>query len=82
VLVAGRCISASFEAQAGTRGMGPCSAMGEAVGTAAAMASTSRVPPKELDVKDLQQTLLRNGAYLGRSITSARPATENRLAAH
>jgi hypothetical protein len=40
------------------------------------------VPPKELDVKGLQQTLLRNGAYLGRSITSAHAATEKRIAAH
>jgi hypothetical protein len=80
-LVAGRCISASFEAQAGTRGMGPCSVMGEAVGTAAAMAVGSGTTPKALDVADLQQKLLRNEAYLGESITSAALNTEKRLAA-
>jgi hypothetical protein len=70
LLVAGRCISASFEAQAGTRGMGPCSAMGEAVGTAAALAVRSNALPKSLDVATLQQQLLANGVYLGERFTS------------
>jgi hypothetical protein len=65
ILVAGRCISASFEAQAGTRGMGPCSAMGQAVGAAAALAVDGRVSVHCLDVPTLQRTLLDQGAYLG-----------------
>jgi len=69
LLVAGRCISASFEAQAGTRGMGPCSAMGQAVGTAAAMAVNAGTTPRALSIKALQDTLLRDGAYLGERVT-------------
>jgi hypothetical protein len=65
LLVAGRCISASFEAQAGTRGMGPCAAMGQAVGTAAAIAAKGNATPKTLDVPSLQKQLLADGAYLG-----------------
>jgi len=65
LLVAGRCISASFEAQAGTRGMGPCAAMGQAVGTAAAIASRGNATPKSLDVRTIQKQLLQDGAYLG-----------------
>jgi hypothetical protein len=66
ILVAGRCISATFEAQAGTRGMGPCSAMGQAVGTAAALATKQGGSVSSLDVAALQQTLVENRAYLGR----------------
>ncbi len=40
VLVAGRCFSASHDAQASVRSMAQCMAMGEAAGTAAAMAAT------------------------------------------
>ena len=66
LLVAGRCISATFEAQSGTRGMGPCSAMGQAAGTAAALAVRTGTVPKKLDVSLLQKTLLKDGVLLGR----------------
>lgn len=72
LLVAGRCISASFEAQAGTRGMGPCSAMGQAVGTAAALALDARTSVADLDVRKLQATLLDNGAFLGEALSRAK----------
>ncbi len=65
LLVAGRCISATFEAQSGTRGMGPCSAMGQAAGTAAALAAQQEVPVRALDVQEVQRVLLKEGAYLG-----------------
>jgi hypothetical protein len=81
LLVAGRCISASFEAQAGTRGMGPCAAMGQAVGTAAAMAVSAATTPKSLDVTALQRTLLRNGAYLGERVTLGDGAERSNIAA-
>jgi FAD dependent oxidoreductase len=81
LLVAGRCISASFEAQAGTRGMGPCSAMGHAVGTAAGLAIRDDVAPKALDVSLLQRELLRQGAYLGEAVSLGLTARQGEVAA-
>lgn len=66
LLVAGRCLSATFEAQSGVRGMGPCCAMGQAAGTAAALAAQQDVSPRALDVRQVQDALLKEGAYLGR----------------
>jgi len=68
LLVAGRCLSASFGAQAGTRGMGPCGAMGQAAGTAAALSAGKGVPVRAIGVHVLQKTLLDAGAYLGASV--------------
>jgi len=65
LLVAGRSISATHEAMAATRVMPPAFAMGEAAGTAAAIALEYRVPVRDVDVPTLQRTLLRQGAYLG-----------------
>src|SRR5574341_490827 len=66
LLVAGRCISVTFEAQSGTRGMGPCSAMGQAAGTAAALAVKTGTVAKKLDVALLQKTRRKDGVLLGR----------------
>ncbi len=64
VLVAGRCHSATHEALASTRvaitGMG----MGEAAGTAAAMAAAADQLPGALDIAQLQDRLLAQGAIL------------------
>lgn len=65
LLVAGRSISATHEAMAATRVMPPAFAMGEAAGTAAAIALEYRVPVREVDIPVLQRTLLRQGAYIG-----------------
>ena len=65
LLVAGRCVSASHEALAAIRVMPPAFAMGEAAGTAAALAVRDGVAPRALDVPTLQQALLGQGAYLG-----------------
>ncbi len=70
LLVVGRCLSASFEAQSGARGMGPCSAMGQAGGTAAALAARKGIPPRELPIRDLQGALIAGGAHLGRQRVS------------
>ncbi|MGP3931209.1 FAD-dependent oxidoreductase [Nonomuraea sp. KM88] len=65
VLVAGRCISATHEALAAVRVMPPSFAMGEAAGLGAAMAVAAGVAPRRVDVPELQQRLLDQGAYLG-----------------
>lgn len=65
LLVAGRCISATHEAMAATRVMPPAFAMGEAAGTAAAIAAEYRVSPRNVDISLLQRVLVRQGAFLG-----------------
>jgi hypothetical protein len=66
LMFAGRNASASHAAMSSTRLMGTCAVMGQAAGTAAAMAVERDVNPE--DVKDhmdeLQQTLLRDDCYL------------------
>ena len=65
LLVAGRCISADHHALASVRVMAPCLAMGQAAGSAAVLAARDaggRVA--EVDIEELQHTLLRDGARL------------------
>ena len=64
LLVAGRCISATHEAQASIRIMPICACLGEAAGTAAALAHKTNTTAHTLDVKLLQTTLKNNGAKL------------------
>jgi hypothetical protein len=71
LLVAGRCISATFEAQAGARGMGPCGATGHAAGTVAALAAAQRAPLRALDIRKIQAALLAGGAYLGTKLADS-----------
>ena len=65
LLVAGRCLSSEFEAQAGTRLIMCCMAMGEAAGLATAMSLREGVAPRKIDVKRLQKMLLERGCDLG-----------------
>jgi hypothetical protein len=65
LLMAGRFVSCNHEAQASARVMGPAAAMGQAIGTAAALSIKSGVFPRDLDVSLLQQELVRAGAFLG-----------------
>jgi len=64
LLVAGRCISSTHEAMSAIRVMAPCMAMGEAAGRAAKIAVRENKQPADIDVKKLQQELLKTGAYL------------------
>ncbi len=66
LFVAGRCASMTQEGQSAARVSGACFVMGEAAGTAAAMALQSGGVPRALDVTTLQAALTRNGAWLGR----------------
>jgi hypothetical protein len=61
LLVAGRCFSATHEAQNKLREIPACMAMGQVAGVAAALSVKSGVKPKELDVKLLQKTLIEQG---------------------
>ena len=65
LLAAGRNISTEFAAQASTRVTPCCTALGQAAGTAAAMASAAGVLPAAVDVAVLQSRLKENGAFIG-----------------
>jgi len=65
LLVAGRCASATHEGQASLRVSGPCFAMGQAAGTAAAMIALEKKSLETLDVTTLQDRLRKDGAFLG-----------------
>jgi hypothetical protein len=57
LLVAGRCLSASFNAQASARIQPVCRAMGEAAGVAAALCAKAGVSPRDLPYADLRARL-------------------------
>lgn len=66
MLMAGRNISASHVAFGSTRVMATCATIGQAVGTAAALAAAAGLRPREVDVRSLQQQLLRDdGSVIG-----------------
>ncbi len=65
LLVAGRCISVTHEAQASIRIMRIVCALGEAAGAAAAIASKSGCGVRDIDVKALQNQLTAQGAFIG-----------------
>ena len=62
--VAGRCFSATHDAQASIRSMAQCMTMGQAVGTAAAMAAAGSSESRSLDGALLTDRLRRDGAIL------------------
>jgi glycine/D-amino acid oxidase-like deaminating enzyme len=64
VLVAGRCFSATHDAHASVRSMGQCMAMGQAAGTAAALALAAGTAPRDLDRGVLRDRLRADGAVL------------------
>lgn len=65
LLVAGRCFSATHDAHASCRSMAQTMTMGQAVGTAAALAVKSDVSPAEVDISALQERLRDIGAKFG-----------------
>jgi hypothetical protein len=72
-LVAGRCFSATHDAHASVRSMAQCMAMGQAAGSAAAMASI-RTPSgavRAVDVAGLRARLVGDGAILELAMESA-----------
>ena len=66
LLVAGRCASMTHNGQSAARVSGACFAMGEAAGTAAALALDGNAAPRDIAVGKLQDRLKGQGAFLGR----------------
>ena len=64
VLVAGRCFSATHDAHASVRSMAQCMAMGQAAGTAGALAAASGTDPRDIPVGTLQNRIAAAGAVL------------------
>ena len=62
LLVAGRCFSSTHDAHASARSMATCMAMGQAAGTAAAMAVADGGTPRSLDPALLREKLGADGA--------------------
>ena len=65
LLVAGRCISSDHGAQASYRIMPNVCTLGEAAGSAMGLAVKQGKQVREIDVKELQAELKRNGAFIG-----------------
>ena len=68
LLVAGRCASMTHMGQSAARVSGGCFVMGQAAGTAAALATGGNRKPRDIDVAQLQRKLEADGAYLGITI--------------
>jgi hypothetical protein len=65
LLMAGRFISCTHDAQASVRVMGPAAVMGQAAGMASALSIREEVSPKALDIGLLQEELKKTGVFLG-----------------
>ena len=65
LLVAGRCIGATSEAAGAVRVIPPCMALGQAAGTAAALALEQGVAVRRLDPRALRGRLREQHAFLG-----------------
>ncbi len=62
LLVAGRCVSATHDAQASLRIMPTCATLGEAAGVAAVLALSKDATVRDIDVGLLREILKKNGA--------------------
>ncbi len=76
LLLAGRCASMTHEGHSAARVSGPCFAMGQAAGSAAAMTVSRGGAVHDVDIRELKATLGRDGAWLGDGDpASAEPVT-------
>jgi len=71
LLVAGRCLSCTHEALAAIRTMPSMMAVGQAAGTAAALAVRDGVPPRQVEIAALHDRLLAQGANLEHAVLPA-----------
>ena len=65
LLVAGEMITSDWIVWMSIRLSGGCMLMGQAAGTAAALAARQGISPRELDYAQLREALLKDGAFLG-----------------
>jgi hypothetical protein len=65
LLVAGRCASMTHDGQSAARVTGGCFVMGQAAGTASALAARGGASVHDIDIGELQSVLKAQGAFLG-----------------
>jgi hypothetical protein len=65
LLVAGRCMSVTQEADRFTRNQPPCLLSGQAAGTAAALGVRNGIDPSRVEIHEIQSSLRRQGVDLG-----------------
>ncbi|GAA3661905.1 FAD-dependent oxidoreductase [Microbacterium marinilacus] len=73
LFVVGRCASMTQGGQSSGRVTGPCFAMGQAAGTAAAIALAAGVAVGDVDIAELQARLRADGVYLGTDLAADAP---------
>jgi hypothetical protein len=71
LLVAGRSISGTHDADAWFRGIYSCISMGQGAGTAAALATQAGITPRQVGVQTLRQKLAAQGVNLGAQAVEA-----------
>jgi ribulose 1,5-bisphosphate synthetase/thiazole synthase len=64
LLVAGRCISATWDANGSVRMQGSCLVTGQAAGTAAALSLKQGVTPRNINLEELRKTEKKQGVVL------------------
>lgn len=64
LLVAGRCISCDYKALGAIRVMAICMATGQAAGVSAYLSSKKKIPPRELEIKEIQEILKKQEAII------------------
>ncbi len=75
LLVVGRCMSSDQPAFESWRSMAPCMSLGQAAGTAAALAVKLNLEPKQLNVRLLQYELVRQNSEVGQAREPKRGAS-------
>jgi hypothetical protein len=73
LIVTGRCMSADHLAFQSSRSMATAMAVGQAAGTAAALAGKGNTEPGKLEISKLQKALLEQGVELGQNRKATRP---------
>ncbi|MFC1718787.1 FAD-dependent oxidoreductase, partial [Candidatus Poribacteria bacterium] len=73
LMMAGKCFSGTHEALASTRVVPICMGQGQAAGTAAALAVRKGTSVRDIDIGDLQTTLMDQGAELGQTLGEPDP---------
>ena len=63
-MMAGRCVSSDRETNSSLRVKASCMAMGQAAGTAAAIAVRDRADARLVSAEEVKQTLDKNGAII------------------
>ena len=64
IMIAGRSVSSDRLANSGLRVQASCMAMGQAAGTAAALASQHGTTPLQVPIEDIRKTLTKHGAIV------------------